>query len=147
MATSELISSLALVVSILSAAFTIYFNFRDRPKLVVKSKFHSGYEPGDERMTVTIVNAGRRPIILRTWAGEDNTGEWVGTFLGENHAGLRLGENEHYEFSLLRHELGAYTPNSEVMFFDLWVEDSHGKRHRVKDAKANIERLRGASEI
>jgi hypothetical protein len=147
MATSDVIASLALVVSVLSAAVTFYFHFRDRPDLILKSQFVSSYDPGTERIAISIVNAGRRPAILRMWAGEDTAGHWVGSYLGEGKAGLRLGENEHFEFSLPKQELQASTPDSEVEFIDIWVEDSLGKRHQVKDAKANIARLRYAKEI
>lgn len=84
---------------------------------------------------------------MRMWAGEDAAGHWVGSYLGERRAGLRLGENEHFEFSLPKSELWASTPDSEVEFIDIWVEDSLGKRHQVKDAKANIARFRYANEI
>lgn len=144
MTTSDIIASLALVVSVLSAGVTFYFHFRDRPDLILKSKFMSGYDPGAEYVAISIVNAGRRPAILRMWAGEDAAGHWVGSYLGEGKAGLRLGENEHFEFSLPKHELWASTPDSEVEFINIWVEDSLGKRHHVKDAKANIARLRNA---
>ena len=147
MATSDVIASLALVVSVLSAGVTFYFHFRDRPDLILKSTFTSGYDPGTERIVISIVNAGRRPAILRMWAGEDAAGHWVGSYLGEGKAGLRLGENEHFDFSLPKHELWASTPDAEIEFLDIWVEDSLGKRHRVKDAKANIAKFRYAKEI
>ncbi len=145
MVTSDIIASLALVVSVLSAGVTFYFHFRDRPELLLKSTFTSGYDPGTERIVISIVNAGRRPAILRMWAGVDAAGHWVGSYFGGERAGLRLGESEHFEFSLSKHELWASTPDAEVKFLDIWVEDSLGKRHQVKDSKINIARLRDAN--
>ena len=144
---SDVIASLALFVSVLSAGVTFYFHFRDRPNLILKSKFTSGYDPGAEHIVISIVNAGRRPAFLGMWAGDDDAGLWVGTYLGEGRNGLRLGENEHCEFSLPKYELWASTPDSEVTFMDIWVEDSLGKRYRVKDAKENIARLKNGKEI
>ena len=142
MARAEIIAVIALVVSIISLGSSIYFNYRDRAHLKTTSRFHAGHpEYGPPHISVTIMNAGRRPIILRMWAGSDKEGHWVGSFLGEGKSGLRLGENERHDLSLEKNDLVAATPTDDVLFEDLWVEDSLGRRHPIKDAKANVKKL------
>jgi hypothetical protein len=136
---AEVISVVALVVSITSVAFSLYFNYRDRACLRTTSKFYSGRS--HPYIEVTIVNAGRRPIILRMWGGSDEKGEWVGQFLGEEKRGLRIGEHERHDLSLDKNDLLSETPDGQVLFNDLWVEDSLGRRHPIKDAKANVKLL------
>lgn len=141
MTRAEIISVVALVVSIASVAFSFYFNYRDRARPKATSKFYPGHDYGLPHISVTIVNAGRRPFILRMWGGSDEKGEWVGTFLGEGKSGLRLGEHERHDLSLEKNDLLADTPDGGILFHDLWVEDSLGRRHPIKDAKANVKLL------
>ena len=142
MARAEIISVIALLVSIGSLGFFIYFNYRDRAHLKATSRFYPG-DPdyGPPHISVTIVNAGRRPIILRMWGGTDKEDHWVGHFLGEGKSGLRLGEHERHDLSLEKDDLFAATLTDDVLFENLWVEDSLGRRHPIKDAKANVKQL------
>lgn len=142
MARAEIISLLALLVAATSLFFSVYFNLRDRARLIAKSQFilaHPDYGPA--RILVTVVNAGRRPVILRMWGGSDEKGEWVGESLGKDHAGLRLSEHEQHELSLEKNDLYAQLPDGEVLYRELWVEDSLGQRHSVRDSKRNVELL------
>jgi hypothetical protein len=148
MTRAEVISSIALIVSIMSVVFSVYFGYRDRAHLKATSKFYPG-DPdyGPAWISVTIVNAGRRPVILRMWVGFGEKGEWVGTILGEGKSGLRLGEHERHEISLRRDDLVGQMPppSDDIEFQDLWVEDSLGRRHAIKDAKKNVRLLRDAT--
>jgi hypothetical protein len=93
-------------------------------------------------MTVSVVNAGRRPVILKMWGGHDADGHWIGTRLGKDASGLHLAENEHYEFVLRKDDLLQLGPAEDVELCDIWFEDTLGQRHRVKEAKKNITKLR-----
>lgn len=42
---------------------------------------------------------------------------------------------------LEKNDAFASIPDGDVFFMDLWVEDSLGRRHRVKEAKHNLELL------
>lgn len=141
---SEIISLFALCLSVTSVSFSIYFGLRDRGRLQAKSRFMQGWEGQPAHILLTIVNTGRRPIILRLWAGVDDGGEWIGTPFGtekELH-GLRLGEHESYQFVLERKDILATGADDEDLIFrDLWVEDSLGKRHPVRQARENLVRL------
>ena len=141
---AEIISAIALFVSILSLLASVLFNLRDRAHVIATCRFMPWWEENSAHVSVTVVNAGRRPIILRMWAGAESKEKWVGTSLGERGTGLRLAEHETYEFSIQKHELIAVTPDEDVSIQDLWFEDTLGRRHPVKDAKANLARLKVA---
>jgi hypothetical protein len=75
------------------------------------------------------------------WGGDDGK-EWSGSFFGNDKQGLRLAEHEMHEFTLHRDDLYVPTPYADIIYADLWVEDTLGRRHRIKDAKANVAKLR-----
>lgn len=141
MSRAEIISILALAISLLSFAFFVYFNYRDRAKIITSSNFYSSSEFGPSRIHIVIVNAGRRPIILRGWGGNDKKGNGVITMLGDKNQGLRLGEHERFEITLEKHDIYTQTPDDEIIFSDLWVEDTLGRHYAIKNAKTNIELL------
>ena len=130
---------IAICVSLLSFGCSLYFGLRDRAKIVTRSKFYGGVYGDRPSMVFSIVNAGRRPVVIRMWAGQAATDtDWVGTYLGEGKAGLRLGEHDHHEITLHHEDLLGEAPGNEVCFADLWFEDSLVRHYPVKDAKANI---------
>lgn len=141
MTRAEVMSIVALVVSILSFGFSVYFNSRDRARLVAQSRFIPGSDDGFAQVSITIVNAGQRPVILHMWAGEDEKGIWIGQILGEKGAGLRLAEHERHDLDLKKEDLYQQTPDGEILITDIWFEDTLGRRHKVKNAKTNISKL------
>lgn len=138
------ISLVALFVSVVSLGFSTYFGLRDRAVLRTSSSYSGGWEGGSASVTVSVVNAGRRPIVIRMWAGAENDKNWVGTYIGAEQRGLRLGEHERFDLTLRSHDLYATTPEDDFWIADLWFEDTLGRRHKVKDAKANIRKLRAS---
>ena len=138
---SETTSLVALIVSISSLGFSLYFNFRDRGQIHASSKFYPSSSYGPQSLTVTIVNTGRRPVILRMWGGADSSGKWVGHFFNGDKSGLRLGEHERHDFVVEKNDAYSVTPVDEIFCEDLWVEDTLGRRIAIKDAKANLARL------
>ena len=141
MTTSDSIALLALVVALVSLVLTAFFNFRDRANLIAKSEFLPHWNDSPAHVRVTIVNSGRRSMILRLWAGADAKGEFVGTFMGTDGRGHRLGEYERHEFKLEKHELLSPTPDLDVEIQDIWFEDTLGSRYTVKGAKENLAKL------
>lgn len=139
---AEIISIVALLVSLGSLATTFYFNLRDRARLVAKSTFYVGYDGEGPSITISIVNSGRRPATLHMWAGTDGSKNWVGTLLNSKDGGLRLAEHERYEMRLKRSDLTGFTPDDDIEFTDLWFEDSLGRRHTVVNAKKHIAMLK-----
>ena len=140
---AEVVSIIALLVSLASLSATLYFNLRDRARVVAKSEFYEGYSGDVPSMSVSIVNAGRRPIVLRMWAGTDGKENWAGTMLNSKEGGQRLAEHERYDLHLTREDLVAFTPDDNFVFSDLWVEDTLGRRYAVAQAKDNIRKLWG----
>jgi hypothetical protein len=136
-------SSLALYVSILNYR-------RDRAILVATSHFYQAHEHSPASLSIKIVNAGRRPIILSTWVGaESKQGRWgrrkvvaaVGSFFDSTH-GLTLGERQRHRFTLEAEELISSVGDGEIIEIDdIWIEDTLGHKHKVKDVRENIAKL------
>ena len=53
-----------------------------------------------------------------------------------------MGENERFDLKITKDDLVAITPDGEVAFVDLWIEDTLGCRYPVVNAKENIKNLR-----
>jgi hypothetical protein len=45
----------------------------------------------------------------------DKNGEWIGTYLGKDESGLRLGEHERFDHNLERGDLFEQTPDDVIM--------------------------------
>jgi hypothetical protein len=122
---------------------------RDKAKIITRSKYLAGYEGDQPQIFLYIVNAGRRPIVLRMWAGSSQRTygkeKWIGTFMNHDKGGQRLAENESYELRLKREDLIGSSPDEDVVFQDIWFEDSLGQRHVVQGAKNNIRKLWASS--
>lgn len=52
--------------------------------------------------------------------GVDKNGSWVGTHLGKDQSGLRLGEHERLDHSMTRRDLFEQTPDEVITLVDLW---------------------------
>src|SRR6266699_4169331 len=87
----------AFLVSLTSLGFSIYFGFLDRSRLKASSQYYPEWEHSSAHITVSAVNHGRRPIILTLLGGTYEDGNWEGTSLGKDRAGLRLDENERFQ--------------------------------------------------
>jgi len=142
MQASIVISVFALCVSI--ASFGIAFaNFRrDRGQVKAECRFTTGYEDQDPHLRASAVNSGRRPIVLRMWGGTDKAGVWAETMLRYEEGGHRLGEHERIEFTLTAQDVLCFAPDGDdVHYADLWFENTLGRRHPMKGAKAALREL------
>jgi hypothetical protein len=137
---SDYLSIAALVISVASVSFSIYFGVRDRSRLKAKSQFYTAWEQSEARMVVRAVNRGRRPIILTMLGGYYEDGSWQGTHLGEHPVGLRLAENERFEETIGSEHHILYNIH-ESRITDLWFEDTLGRRYKVKGAKKHLKLL------
>ena len=77
---------------------------------------------------------------MRMWGGSDGK-EWSGNYFDNQKEGLRLAEHEMHDFNIERDGLSNPTPDADIIYADLWVEDTLGRRHKIKDAKANVAKL------
>lgn len=139
---STITSILAILIAIGSLGVSIYNVRRDRAHLKIKARYIPASEYGPDRIHVVMVNAGRRPVILRVIGGNDSQGKWSGTFLEHENGGMRLGEHERYERTFTKDDTVSLIPEAEDIIYDeLWVEDSLGVRHVVPDSKALLKQL------
>jgi len=135
------IAIVAIVISMASLCASFYFGFLDRAKLQIKSKFYENSEYGPANISIHIANAGRRPMIIRMWAGEDENGHWSGIFFGKSSEGLRLDENERKDLLLGKDDLVSHGPEEPIIFSKLWIEDSLGKRYPVPNSEVQVKQL------
>ena len=138
---AEIIASLALFVSIISLGFSAHFGLRDRGKLKATSRFYAASEYGPAKIVVILINTGRRPINLRLLGGSDKDGRWSGQFFGDYKEDFYLNEHGRHEVTMNREDLGAFNQDDIIQYEVLWVEDSLGNKHPVKDSKENIAKV------
>ncbi len=139
---AEIVSTIALLVSLASLAVGVVVASRDRPRLKISARFIAASEYGPNRVQLRLANAGRRPVILRLLGGTTSDGKWSGVFLEREKGGLRLGENEVYEHTIDKEDTVSFHPEHDDLFYDrLWVEDSLGRRHKVPASQSLIKKL------
>ena len=134
---AEIIAVFALVVSVSSLGFSIFVGLRDRSRLVATSRFSATSEYGPARLHISVVNAGRRPIVVRMLVAVCDDDDWFGDFLGDHKVGLRLGEHERHDITLEKSDLLGGR-ESDLIATDFQIEDSLGRRHSVRDAKKHV---------
>lgn len=106
MATSDILSVLALVISILSCGTSFYFSYRDRVALKVFCRFYNHHPEYDRtHILIKIINIGRRTAILRLFGGPTDSSGWCAEYLDKANGGLRLGENEFHEIKIYKEDL------------------------------------------
>lgn len=135
------IASMALMISLASLAISIYFGLLDRAKLQIESNYYPDTEYSKGQISIAITNAGRRPTSILMWAGEDDEGNWVGSYFRDAKQAVRLDEHARQELTLYAHDLVANTQDDVVIFSKLWIEDSLGKRHSVPNSEQYIKNL------
>ena len=143
MDTSNIIASCALFVSFLSLGYTTYIGFRDSGRIKAKSEYFPESEYGPAGINITVTNHGRRAVIFRLFAGEDDEGKSSGEILGRE--GLRLPEHGRHERSITKDNIIDAVPGPEVIeFTNFWFEDNLGKRYKIKNIKRNVMKLRNS---
>jgi len=130
------VSIVALVTSLTSVGVSIYFGLRDRPKVKTSCTLYPPYDENPvPRLFVRLVNAGRRPVIIRLFGGTFGKDGWQGTYLNEGK-GLRLGEHEFYEQTISPDDQDVlFSHEDSEAVQELWFEDSLGQRHPVKNSR------------
>ncbi|HEY4213763.1 MAG TPA: hypothetical protein VGM84_19960 [Steroidobacteraceae bacterium] len=132
---SLLVSGAGFVISAVNA-------YRDRPRLNVSSKLHNDDNGDPYRIAVTVVNSGRRPVILRMIGGYGREGGWGGTYLESEKGGIRLGEHEQHVFKLEKEGVVLLDKNGpDVPYDSMWIEDTLGNRHKIPNSREHITRM------
>jgi hypothetical protein len=139
---TQTLSVTALIISIASFGTSSYVAFRDRARLKITSKFVGASEHGPDRIITTMVNVGRRPVILRLIGGSAGKITWSAEYIEHEAGGKRLGEHERYEHTFTKDDIVKFHPDNEVLVFEtLWVEDSLGVRHLIPKSRQHIKEL------
>ena len=133
---SACLSACAILISLISLAWSIHIGRRDRGKLKATSKLYRS-DSGVPYLQVKAVNHGRRPVIL-TMLGADFPGGWGGIYLEKGT--FRLGENEAFEETVRAGDHYTMSHEGEEAI-DLWFEDTLCRRYRVKNAKEHLKEL------
>jgi len=142
LSTSDVLAIIAILISVASFGVSFYTIYQDRPRLRIQSKYFEASEYGPRQIHITMVNVGRRPIILRLIGGIDSTGKWGGSSIKREKGGLRLAEHERYELTLEKEDTMQFTPEDEDLFYSkMWIEDSLGNRHAIPNSEAFIKKL------
>jgi hypothetical protein len=138
-----MLSVIALLVALVCFAAAHFGFLCDRARLRITTKLYPGSPNlGPAHLVIGMINVGRRPLVLRSIGGPNNVGEWSGALLGLENEGIRLAENERYDYTLEKPDTMYRRADKEIEFETLWVEDSQGVRHKVPDSAALIKRLR-----
>ena len=145
MTRADVFAIIALLLSITSLGFSAYFGLRDRGRIRAESTYYPASEYTYARMSITLVNEGRRPVVLRMLVGTNEQGKWTGEYLGKKKRGLRLGEHERLDITFEREDAIGMTAEDDIVFTDLWVEDSLGRRYRVRNASEHLQKLMASS--
>lgn len=140
---SDYISITALFISIISLAILWYFSFRDKAQMKTFAKFYPNNPKYDRaHIAIKVVNSGRRPTILTMFGGDLKDGRWIGTYLGKEGKGLRLGEHEKYETSVYFEGISFIVPEgNESEYINFWFENTLGQRYKVKNSEKLIEKF------
>jgi hypothetical protein len=137
MATSTILSLIAVTISLGSAGISLWSLLRDRPHLQLRSNFADEF---GLQITFKAVNKGRRPVVLRLFGGDYENSEWSGICLGEHEGGLRLGEKDFFEKII--YAGGDMCKDLEGnSLIRVWIEDSTGRRYYFKKSAEQVERL------
>lgn len=144
------VSTIAVTISCIGAGFSIFFGLRDRARLILKCCLYHPYEPNDHfSIGVTAINAGRRPVALRTLGGfyksESSPKEhWSGSYIASG-SGLPLGENGIFEKTISTCDSDTWSfllsgDEQEYHLVCIGFEDTVGRRYVIKNSRSVVAR-------
>ena len=135
------VSVIALAISFVSLGLSSYLAWRDRSRVHAEcfARQHEG--TGEySSVFVTVTNAGRRSVILRTLVGIYEDSSRGGQQLGQS--GIKLGEGEFHELEFGKFDGIMINGDDMPSLVDLLFEDSAGKKHKINSSRKNIKLLR-----
>jgi len=148
MTTSDYISFVALAISFISLAMSVYFGLLDRVRIKATCELiNANSDFATPYLEIKVVNRGRRPAVLTSFGGILENNEWINTYIGKDGKGIRLAENENHIMTIERSDLQEYDPvdGSVHEYVGLYFQDSRGRRHFVKHSRREITHLKEAS--
>ena len=144
---SDNISIVALLVSFLSAGFSIWFGIRDRARLIADSEYFPATQ--DENgpispplLQIEIANHGRRDVYLEYFYVRHGRGGPLliaeTTWDSDIHGRCHLGEGDKYSHTFDPDTDSILVNEAGVQATDLLFQDSLNRRYPVKDLRKNI---------
>jgi hypothetical protein len=149
METSEIISIIALFVSIVSAGFSILFGSRDRARLRAVSKFFPATQDDEGPISpplllIEIANHGRRDVYLEYFyvghGREKGLSIAETTWESDIHGRCQLSEGDKYSHTFDPDCDGILLNDDGIAATHLYFQDSLGRRYKVKHAGQNIQK-------
>lgn len=150
--TSEIISIIALVISLVSLLSSMYFGFRDSAKLKTKC-LNLDTQPPSFR--VKAVNTGRRVITLDGFGARYSDGSyWIRRFesyemntinsvpVEKKEHGKRLEEHDYFEEIIsINHDFynPAFSRGSYPI--SLWFQDTTGREYEIRQSDKYLAEL------
>lgn len=144
---SDTRANVALIVSVISlliSGATFVLNaFLDRPRVKVSSALWDDEDGNPYKIGVTVVNKGRRPVVLTMLGGTCRKGGGSGVYFDSDKKGIQLGENEQHQFEIDKEGVVAIDryggPDERYDF--MWVQDTLGNRHKIPNSHEYIQRM------
>ena len=148
--TSDIMPWIAIITSGSALGVSLLNYRRDRAVLQAKSSCIESLDDGLAWISIDIVNRGRRPIKLDSWAGAATQGMFrridgmkstTSKFIKADV--VDLSENETHNLRLELMQLESTLFDGETFRFDeIWIEDTVGRKHRIKGIRESIVSLR-----
>ena len=144
---SDYLSLLALLISIISAGWSIWLGLRDRPHIKAESLFFPVGTEEDGPLSpagilIRIANHGRRPVYLEYLYfqyGKKGTADYTETLWdGDKYGRCRLDEGDKYEQFFDSDCDGIFTNEDGKRATSIFFQDSLGRRYDVKNAGENL---------
>jgi len=144
---SDLISILALIVSLVSAGFSISFGLRDRAAIRVTSKFFPAEQDQEgpisaPLLVVEVANFGRRDVYLEyVYIQHGRSGHLSmaeTTWEGDKYGRCRLGEGDKYTHTFDPDSDGILKDQQGEEATDIFFQDSLNRRYHAREAERNI---------
>lgn len=144
---SDYISLLALLISMISAGWSIWFGLRDRAHIKAESVYFPAGTEEDGPLSppgilIRIANHGRRPVYLEYLYfryGKKGLADYAETLWdGDKYGRCRLNEGDKYE-QFFDSDCDSIFTNAEgVRATAIYFQDSLGRRYEVKNAGENL---------
>jgi hypothetical protein len=144
---SDVVSIVALIVSLASASFSAWFGLRDRARIKTDSTYFPASEDsaGPPGILIRIANHGRRPVYLKNlyynYGGREGSAIVEGFWESEGLVDGRLAEGRDYEHFINSDDDTRLRSENGLPARDIFFEDSLARRHYVKHAREHLRRL------
>lgn len=143
---SDYISLLALLISTLSAGWSIWFGLRDRAHIKAASVFFPAAATdgplSPAGILITIANHGRRPVYLEYLYfqyGKKGRADYAETLWdGDKYGRCRLDEGDKYEHFFDSDSDAIFTNEEGRRATAIFFQDSLGRRYEVKNGGENL---------